>query len=99
VLTVERAQEIAGIVGQALLPRVRSHLSLSAAAHAGHGVEQLKCVRGALLVYAAEVAAAIDAVDAELCRYTALEPEPLQVVGARVLARKERRRRWMAARP
>jgi hypothetical protein len=101
VLTVKRAQEIAGVVGQTLTrgAGIRAHIMLPGDAHAGDGVDGLKCLRGALLVHAAELADAIGAVDAELCKHTALEPEPLQVVGARVLAREERRRRRLAARP
>jgi hypothetical protein len=101
VLTVERAQEIAGIVGQTLArgAGIRIHLLLSSAAHAGQGVDGLRCLRSTLLVYAAALADAIDAVDAELCRHTKLEPRPLQVLGAAESWRDERQRRRMAARP
>jgi hypothetical protein len=99
---IERAQELAELVGRALShgAGIRSHRTLPDAVHAGQAVDGLRCLRGALLVHAQEVADAIDAVDDELCKLAPpLEREPLQVIGARVLAADERRRRRQAARP
>jgi hypothetical protein len=74
----------------------------------GDALGGLRNVRGALLVHAAEIARVVDEIDAEIARQRmtvpgdarpGLDPEPLQLVGLRALAARDRRRRRMAARP